>query len=224
MAMQVVEYTIPANIHGRYLVSAGTASNAPLLVGFHGYGETAEEHLERLRAIPGAEDWTVVSVQGLHQFYRRKMNEVVASWMTRQNRELHIADNVNYAVSVIRRLSAERPAAVVLAGFSQGVAMAFRTAVVPGMPVAGVIACGGDVPPELTPDALRRIPNALLGRGALDEWYTADKVAEDERRLQAAGVAVRSVILNTGHEWTAEFSEACGQVLRRPSSPEGGAR
>src|SRR5207253_1436125 len=112
----IIERTIATQTHGRYLVSpatAATTADAPLLVGFHGYGETAEEELARLHSIPGIDRWTVVSVQGLHQFYRRRTNEVVASWMTRQNRELTIADNIAYVTSVVSRLSAERSAELV---------------------------------------------------------------------------------------------------------------
>src|SRR5947208_16424063 len=102
--------------------------------------------MARLQRIPGIDRWAVASVQGLHPFYRRRTNEIVASWMTRQNRELAIADNISYVSSVVGRLSEEPRAAVVLTGFSQGVAMAFRAAAAVRPAVAGVIACGGDVP------------------------------------------------------------------------------
>src|ERR1700733_6191418 len=140
-ARSAVEHTIPTGTHGRYLVSPGTPGS-PLLVGFHGYGETAEDEMARLQTIPGIDRWTVASIQGLHQFYRRRTNEVVASWMTRQNRELAIADNMAYVSSVVGRLS-EDSSTVVLTGFSQGVAMAFRAAAALSPPVAGLIASGG---------------------------------------------------------------------------------
>ena len=124
----IIEHTIPTPTHGRYLVSPGAASDAPLLLGFHGYGETADDELRRLQTIPGIDRWAVVSIQGLHQFYRRSMNEVVASWMTRQNRELAISDNIVYVQNVVNALSQKSPAKLVLTGFSQGVAMAFRAA------------------------------------------------------------------------------------------------
>jgi predicted esterase len=186
-----------------------------MLLGFHGYGETAEDELRRLQSIPEIGGWIVVSIQGLHQFYRRRTNEVVASWMTRQNRELAIAGNIVYVQNVVNTLSVDSPAALVLTGFSQGVAMAFRAAAALKQPVTKVIACGGDIPPELEPKALARIPTVLIGRGVRDEWYTSEKQAADEERLRAAGVAVQSVVLNAGHEWTAEFSEICSQFLRR---------
>ena len=212
------EFTISTGTHGRYLVSAGISPGAPLLVGFHGYGETAEEEMARLRRIPGIDRWTIASVQGLHQFYRRRTNEVVANWMTRQNRDLAIADNLAYVSAVLDRLLEEPPAAIVLTGFSQGVAMAFRAAVALRHAVAAVIACGGDVPPELDANTLARIPVALIGQGARDEWYSSEKRVSDETRLRAAGVSVQSIVFDAGHEWTSEFSEASARFLRSIST------
>jgi predicted esterase len=210
---KTVEQTISAGTHGRYLVSAGNSPEGPILVGFHGYGETAEDELNRILAIPSVERWTLVSIQGLHQFYRRRTNEVVANWMTRQNREFAIADNVAYVTNVVSQLSTNPQRALVFTGFSQGVAMAFRAAAAIDGPVAGVIACGGDVPPELDATELGRVPRALIGRGTRDEWYTAEKQASDEKRLRASGVAVQTVALDVGHEWTPEFSELCAVFL-----------
>ncbi|HEY0872127.1 MAG TPA: hypothetical protein VGD94_01550, partial [Vicinamibacterales bacterium] len=118
---------IPTTTHGRVLVRE-IAEPGLVLIGFHGYLEDAGIQMSRLEQIPGSERWTLVSVQGLHRFYRGRTQAVGASWMTRQDRELMIADNIAYADRVIE---ATVPAGVplVMAGFSQGVAMAFRAAV-----------------------------------------------------------------------------------------------
>src|SRR5580698_5096799 len=153
----MTERSIATGTHGRYLVvPAAVAGPAPMLVGFHGYGEDAETQLERLRAISGSASWVVVSIQALHRFYERRTNRVVASWMTRQDRESAIADNIAYVQNCMNAVSAEWPTTrkIVFAGFSQGVAMAFRAAT---QFEAGVIAVGGDVPPELASDALKRL-------------------------------------------------------------------
>src|SRR5262250_3323645 len=209
----LTEHTIATETHGRYVIWPGATSDAPMILGFHGYGETAEDELRRLQTIPGIDHWAVVSIQGLHQFYRRSTDEVVASWMTRQNRELAIADNIVYVQNVVNSLSQDSPSTLVLSGFSQGVAMAFRAAAGLNQPVNAVIACGGDIPPELEPNALARIPTVLIGRGVRDEWYTCEKQAADEERLRAAGATVQSVVMNAGHEWTTEFSEISSQFL-----------
>jgi predicted esterase len=216
----VTERIVTTTIHGRYLtIPPATPGPAPILVGFHGYAEDAEAQLERLRAIPESSRWLCVSIQGLHRFYQRRTNQVVASWMTRQDRESAISDNLAYVATCIETVAAEWPTTttipkVVFAGFSQGVAMAFRAAVNTTRGVAGVIAAGGDIPPELTPGALQRLPAALIARGTSDDWYTKDKFADDERRLRDCSVNIRALEFNGGHEWSTEVVAAASQFLR----------
>ena len=213
--MPTIERTIATATHGRYLVVPAESGAAPLLVGFHGYAEAAEAQLNRLLAIPGAGRWTIVCVQGLHRFYQRRTDEVIASWMTRQDRELAIADNVAYVDAVVAAAAREWRTApsTVFAGFSQGVAMAFRAACGISRRVDGVIAAGGDVPPELEPEALARVKRVVICRGRRDEWYTAEKLADDVRRLRAAGVDVRDVEFEGGHEWSSPVVDAAGEFL-----------
>lgn len=210
--------TIETSTHGRYLaVPPEAAAPAPLLVGFHGYAESADAHLARLRAIPGADQWLIVSVQALHRFYRGRSEEVVAGWMTRQDRDLAVADNIAYVNAVVDAVGREWPvsATLVFAGFSQGVAMTFRAATASTRPVSGLIACGGDVPPELATPTLARIPAALVGRGVKDHWYTDGKFAADAQRLRDAGVDLAALEFDGGHEWSAPFAEAAAAFLRR---------
>jgi len=213
----VTERIVAATVHGRYLtIPPATSGPAPILVGFHGYAEDAEAQLERLRAIPESSRWLSVSIQALHRFYQRRTNRVVASWMTSQDRELAIADNIAYVAACIDAVVQEWPTIpkIVFAGFSQGVAMAFRAAVTATRGVAGVVVVGGDIPPELTPNALQRLPAALIARGASDEWYTKDKFADDERRLRDCSVSVRALVFNAGHEWSSEVVAAASDFLR----------
>ncbi len=218
----MLERTIPASTHGRFLVEpASRAPAAGLVVGTHGYGEGAETHLHRLTRIPFSDRYTLVSVQALHRFYRSRTREVVASWMTRQDRELAIRDNIAYVngvVDTVVRAASLSSTALVFAGFSQGVAMAFRAACGSPLAVSAVMALGGDVPPELDAASLSRVPVALLGRGVRDEWYTEAKMAADVTRLRAAGVDVRTVVSDGAHEWTAAFSEAAGVFLQTTST------
>jgi predicted esterase len=213
----VIKRTIATATHGRYLVAPPPSHGlAPVLIGFHGYAEAAETQLERLRAIPGADRWLIVSIQALHRFYQRRTNEVIASWMTRQDREVAIADNVAYVAGVMDAVAREWPGAprLVFAGFSQGVAMMFRAAVVSSRKVDGVIAVGGDVPPELGADVLARVPAALVCRGVRDEWYTSKTVENDVRRLRDAGTDVTPLEFEGGHEWSDDVVRAAALFLR----------
>jgi predicted component of type VI protein secretion system len=106
--------------HGRVLIKdAGVSpSDVRFLVGFHGYAQSAEDMLSELDRLPGSDLWTRVSIQALHRFYSRGDEKVVASWMTRQDREIAIADNIAYIDRVVRSLLTEAPQApVVFFGF-----------------------------------------------------------------------------------------------------------
>jgi predicted esterase len=213
----VIEGVVATTIHGRYLaIPPATSAPVPILVGFHGYAEDADVQLERLRAIPGSSGWLIVSVQALHRFYLPRTNQVVASWMTRQDRDAAIADNVAYVASCVDAVAAAWPTIphIVFVGFSQGVSMAFRAAVNAARHVAGVVAVGGDIPPELDPAALRRVSAALIARGTRDAWYTKEQFAEDERRLQQCGVSIRSLELDASHEWSGDVAAAASRFLR----------
>jgi predicted esterase len=136
--------------------------------------------------------------------------------MTRQDRDLVITDNLAYVDAVLERLHAEfgSSSRIVYAGFSQGVAMAFRAACLGAAAVREVIAMGGDVPPDLAPEQLRRLQRVLIGRGLKDDWYSAAKFDEDQRRLREARIDVTLAALDIGHEWTGEFSRAAGEFVR----------
>jgi predicted esterase len=211
-----IERAIGITTHGRYLVVQSTRPSAPLLVGFHGYAESAETQVARLQSIPGCDAWTAVSIQGLHRFYERRTDQVVASWMTRQDREVAIADNVAYVAAIVEAewTSTRATGGVVYAGFSQGVAMAFRAAVNSARPVLGVVAAGGDVPPEIEPGALNGIGPILLCRGTEDRWYTNEKFTQDQTRLQEAGIRVTALEFAGGHQWSAAVVDAARSFLQ----------
>jgi predicted esterase len=210
------EHAIGARTLGRYLVtSPDDAGSAPLLVGFHGYGENAERHLEALRAIPGSARWRIASVQGLHRFYERRTGRVVSSWMTSLDREQAIRDNIQYVHDVVTVLRSEQPAdtPLVYAGFSQGVAMAYRAALSAGHRCDGLLALAGDVPPDLHDIPASAWPRILLGCGRTDTWYTADKLRTDCDFFESHAIAFDTVQFEGGHEWHAEFNQAAGRFL-----------
>ena len=185
------------------------------LVGFHGYAQTAEDMRAELQQIPGADRWTTVSIQALHPFYIRGDSKVVANWMTRQDRNLAIADNIAYVQSAIAQALADLAPGlhVVMVGFSQGAAMAYRAAPHSTRPVAGVVALGGDIPPELKEGASLTWPPVLVGVGDREEWYAGDKFAADLTFLQSRGITHQVVRFDGAHEWTAAFRDEVGRFI-----------
>jgi predicted esterase len=219
-------HSIAARVHGRFVVDRPEVAGAlPMLVGFHGYAERAEDMLESLRRIRGERRWLLVSVQALNRFYTRSRT-IVANWMTREDRERAIDDNIQYVADVVADVRRAYPATHVLvyAGFSQGVAMAYRAAAfaherggdIPA--AAGAIVLAGDVPPDVRP-RLGRLPPVLIGRGTQDDWYTEAKANEDLEHFFGAAVSPTVHVFEGGHVWEESFIAASAAFLDRVASP-----
>ena len=198
MNMNVLQIETP--VHGRVLFEE--RAHDRLLIGFHGYGELAEAQLGELEKIPGIGEWSLAAVQALHPFYSKGGTVIGASWMTSLDRELAIADNINYVRRVVDSLPSART--LVFLGFSQGAAMAARAAA--HIPAAGLILLGGDIPADARELPL---PPLLLARGSRDEWYSEAKLKEDLRYVSP----VKTLVFDGGHEWTDEFRAAAGEFL-----------
>jgi predicted esterase len=203
--------TVATQTHGRYLVDMPEHSRATL-VGFHGYQENAAINLDALRSIAARRTLGLISIQGLHRFYTRS-NDVVAGWMTKEDRDLAIADNTAYVARVLTAVADEfgmtRP--LIYVGFSQGVAMAYRAAALVQRPCDGIIALAGDVPPDVAPLAAS-LPRVLLGRGTEDKWYDAAKAAADLAILRPATTVVEHVF-DGGHVWGETFVLKAGEFV-----------
>lgn len=221
--MRTVSIETPT--HGRVLIvePAAPVKAGIRLVGFHGYAQSADDMLAELRKISGSDAWTLVSVQALNRFYTRGDQSIVASWMTRQDREQAIADNLEYIDRVLDRASPERHAtgllpgefhATYLLGYSQGVAMAYRAGVLGRHRVDGIIAIGGDVPPEVRAAPADRWPCVLVAAGASDPWFTPEKVAADEAFLNAHGIAHEILRYDGGHEITDAVRTRMAEMVR----------
>jgi predicted esterase len=225
--------------HGRVLVEdAAVSASRGWLIGFHGYGQSADDMFAELRRLNVSGDWSIAAPQALHRFYTRGDERVVANWMTRQDRDLAVADNVEYcdrllgshlelqhrqrdvSPSATELKSTVTPAvnpAIIFVGFSQGAAMAYRAAALGGFAAAAVIALAGDIPPEVKaadPDRLRRhLGRVVIGAGVRDTWFTPAKADADAAFLTSVRIQHAVVRFNGGHEWTDDFRREAQATL-----------
>ena len=206
--------SIPTTTHGRVVVEDAAVAPISLLVAFHGYAQSADETLADVRTIPGASAWTIASVQGLHRFYNRNSEKVIASWMTRQDarrrdcgqRRVHRwRDRCRgrAGTDCVRRILAGR-----VDGVSRGRA---RVASGGWCHRAGRRHSAGSQEQRLP----RPWPAVLIGGGERDTWFTPAKAEADAAFLAAQQVPHDVVRFAGGHEWTDEFRAAAARWLQR---------
>lgn len=174
----------------------------------HGYGQSAEHFLRAFRSLDD-ESRVIVAPEALSRYYREGMKDhVVASWMTRADRENEIADYIEYIDRVVSRVfeSIERKSVkLVVLGFSQGAATASRWAAGGAFDVDFVFLWGGHVPPDLDLAADgAQLRNLHLVLGTSDEYRDTAAIDVERKRLDDAGVAFSTIEYDGTHRIEAE--------------------
>lgn len=110
----------------RYFTYGDPTKARFLLYVFHGYGQLAEYFIRKFHGL--GEDYFIVAPEGMHRFYLKgSSGRVGASWMTKEERETDISDNLNFLNSLHEWILSEHEfQRVIILGFSQGGATAAR--------------------------------------------------------------------------------------------------
>ncbi len=175
----------------------------PLLIALHGFGQVARQFIQVFEPL-AKKGILVAAPQGAHQFYTHlKKGQVGFSWLTRYERDQSVVDFVGY-IEQFYKILKERfevdSQRVFMLGFSQGVSMAYRTWAHSSLPVRGVIACGGDLPPDIV-EQLDSLPpiQILLVHGRQDEEVSPEKAKEAREHLMAHGLEPEFFDFEGGH-------------------------
>lgn len=93
----------------------------------HGYAQLAKYFIKKFESIV-SNNRIVIAPEGLSKFYWNGMGgRVVASWMTKEDRESEIIDQSAYLDSVYKEIKTNYPQAKIkMIGFSQGASTAVR--------------------------------------------------------------------------------------------------
>ncbi|MFT3886032.1 MAG: hypothetical protein QM724_11550 [Flavobacteriales bacterium] len=172
----------------RYHTLGDRASAREAWVVLHGYGQLARFFL---RAFEGLQEGRlIVAPEGLSRFYvNEDHSRVGATWMTREDREHEIADQITYLDALVEAAAAGLPVNVL--GFSQGVATAARWALAGRTALERLVLWGGSLPPEAerwrNARALRGTSIHLV-HGEQDKVVPVDVLAQSEARLREAGI------------------------------------
>ncbi len=194
------------------------------MLGFHGYAQTCEHLIPGLELCFGSLNPTLCSIQGLSYFYR-KNGEVVASWMTKLDREMAIENNLRYIEKIHAEVSAKSGSApLVFFGFSQGAAMAYRMSLLGSVSHSYIIAVGGELPPELRSHRSSdetNAPTIVVCRAEEDPFYSGGDFARDCELLAKQHENVIAISYEGAHEVNASLSEKLSERIPFFSTRDG---
>ena len=165
-------------------------ANAPLLLAVHGYGAHKRYMMREARAV-APEGWVIASIQAPHQHFTKldAGYRIGFGWLTDHKPEESVALHHKFLLDVIEKLSGDGTIdreQVYLYGFSQACALNFRFAFTNPEAMRGIVGVCGGIPGDLDTNPVYKPFDAdtFYLYGDDDEFYTQEKFAEFEQKLQ----------------------------------------
>jgi predicted esterase len=175
-----------------------------LLYVLHGYGQLAKYFIQKF--VPATYlGYTVVAPEGQHHFYLQGTSgRVGASWMTKENREQDITNYIAYLDAIHADLTAKKEwDEIVVLGFSQGVATAFRWLAASDIKPNKFLICSGLVPPDVDLNIKKAIFDPIkmtYFSGVNDPYRTEDAVQEFYTTIAGSKLEMELVTFDGVHE------------------------
>jgi predicted esterase len=174
-----IEQKLSAPKTFRYWISGDLEKANKLLFVLHGYGQLAEFFIRKFKEIP--EDYLVIAPEGMHRFYLNGTSgRVGASWMTKEDRESDIADNLNWLSQLFIKLTKQKKIKkTILLGFSQGGATAARWFYGKNVQLDQLILWASVFPPDLEKSLIQSNSNNYFVIGTEDEYYNTEALKSE---------------------------------------------
>jgi predicted esterase len=174
-----IEQKLSAPKTFRYWISGDLEKANKLLFVLHGYGQLAEFFIRKFKEIP--EDYLVIAPEGMHRFYLNGTSgRVGASWMTKEDRESDIADNLNWLSQMFIKLTKQKKIKkTILLGFSQGGATAARWFYGKNVQLDQLILWASVFPPDLEKSLIQSNSNNYFVIGTEDEYYNTEALKSE---------------------------------------------
>lgn len=163
-----------------YTYGSMDAKNYCILL--HGYAMPAKEMITVIEGTNS--DWFFIAPEGLSRFYRKGVQgDVVASWMTKEDREDEIIDYIAYLNVLMNQFDIQHKNMYVL-GFSQGVATMSRWLEQSAYSFKHIVMWAGEPPADINYKTLcNKAEKSSFIYGTNDPYITHENAEKIKQRL-----------------------------------------
>lgn len=200
-------YHVPTIKTARYFqLGEFTSSTKRIILACHGYAQLAEYFLKWFDEIDTS-NTVIIAPEGLHRFYWQGFNgKVVASWMTKEDRENDIKDYCLFLDNVLKSTGYDASIQLIALGFSQGAATISRWSEYTSFKIDHLILWAGVFPEDVSVKAISfkiDMPVHVLF-GDEDEFYNHDQLEELKAYLTHLGLKFSFTAFQGKHKIYAE--------------------
>ncbi|MBI3512442.1 MAG: hypothetical protein HY064_17415 [Bacteroidetes bacterium] len=171
----------------------------------HGYSQLADEFLEKFSSLVKKE-LLIIAPEGLHRFYSKGHEKVVASWMTKEDRLDDIRDYVFFLDCVHDEVlgETEQEIKISVLGFSQGAATASRWAAMGKSGMDELILYCGFFPPDLSLEKIPDRTNVTIITASNDRYVSPGQEEKQVEEMKKLRPDLRHIRFEGEHEMDAE--------------------
>ena len=171
-----------------------------ILFVLHGYAQLADEFILQFEKIK-SNSLLIVAPEGLHRFYSRGHEKVVASWMTKEERDDDIHDYVLFLDKVydevVKNSSATK---IIVLGFSQGAATASRWCSSGKNKIDDLILWCGFFPPDLPPGGIPEKIKLTVVTASNDKFISAEEEKNQLGKMKMLSPEFNHLKFDGGHD------------------------
>lgn len=178
--------------------TAGNPTASKVYILLHGYGMLANAMIEKLQ-LEEDTDCFYIAPEGLSRFYWKGFDgNVVASWMTKEDRQDEINDYIKYLNLLFNEFDFSNKSINIL-GFSQGVATMSRWLIQTKFKIDKLIFWAGEPPADIDYTLIfNSVKKAYFVYGNLDVFINEIQLEIIKQRLKS--VAIEYVSFEGKHE------------------------
>ena len=199
---------IAFSFSARYFMDGGiTPDTRQIWFVLHGYGQLAKYFLKKFNVLR-SKGICVVAPEGLSRFSLepgsgRPNDRVGATWMTKENRAMDIANYVRYLDKVYHDVNGDHRIPTTILGFSQGSATASRWALSKNITFERLILWAGVFPADMDLKVGKETlkdKDVVLVYGSKDPFLTESGFGEMKALTTHAGITTTEIVFEGGHE------------------------
>lgn len=199
---QELHVSVQRNARYTMLGKCGPSTEEAWLV-LHGYGMLASYFAQRFQKLVTA-TCCVVAPEALQRFYLEGTGgRVGASWMTKDDRETDIQDNLKYLSTLTAHVEQEagRSLSWNVLGFSQGFPTAARWAIQSKVPINSLTAWGSDIPQDVQSGIRGKWSGSSLNLviATDDPYISEERLSREMQQLTEAGISYTLHRYTGGH-------------------------
>ncbi|MEN8928912.1 MAG: hypothetical protein ABF242_08980 [Flavobacteriales bacterium] len=186
-----------------YVTHEITENTEEVIIACHGYAQLGKYFIKKFDKISSVKR-SVVAPEALNKFYWNGMSgRVVASWMTKEDRESEIEDYIHYLNQVYKLIKDKNPKARIIAfGFSQGSSTISRWLAQKNHKIEceRLILWSGSFPMDVIDEPVFKTISFQYLFGNKDEYYSQEKIQSLQSTLKERGINPKFIEFEGGHK------------------------